>query len=609
MAPRTQQPPPARRPLKIYAFDPMLGRVPLNRITIDVANEPLRPGPAGSRIQVIDYDGARKCFYEPVDLDDRAILMQGGLDPSESDPRFHQQMVYAVTSKVLENFERALGRRISFGRRPLRVFPHAFQGQNAFFDPELRALLFGYFSADREAPGPNLPGQTVFTCLSHDIVAHEMTHALVHRLRPYFFERTNRDVLAFHEGFSDIVAIFQHFSFPEILRDHIQRTRGDLRHSDALIDLAAQFGYATGGGMALRRAVSSPDPRLYDTVTEPHDRGSLLVAAVFDAFFVTYQRRIADLIRIATGGTGKLPDGDLHPDLVNRIANEVARTAQSILTMCIRAFDYLPPVDITFGDYLRALVTADFELSPLDELGQRRAMIEAFRARGISLDGVSSLAEESLLYPSADPSLPKFSRELLGKLALKEYVYSRLQSAPAREAPDPNSDSAEAAEAAEDAEDTEEERGPDLGAELASDLRTFAGANMERLGFDPKGRPPSVQGFHPSFRVNAQGQLLVELVAQFIQRIKPEEEFEGINLFAGTTVVASADGTIRYVIAKPFAETLGAPFGDEALSRKERQRSLVEACEDAFLPLKEPGFERLRVGHVRLARLHGRLLR
>jgi hypothetical protein len=607
MHPRTQQPPPARRPLKIYAFDPMLGRVPLNRITIDVANEPLKPGPSGSRIQVIDYDGATKCFYEPVDLDDRAILMQGGLDPSESDPRFHQQMVYAVTAKVLENFERALGRRISFGRRPLRVFPHAFQGQNAFFDPELHALLFGYFPADREAPGPNLPGQTVFTCLSHDIVAHEMTHALVHRLRPHFFERTNRDVLAFHEGFSDIVAIFQHFSFPEILRDHIQRTRGDLRQSDALIDLAAQFGYATGGGMALRQAVSKPDPRLYETVTEAHDRGSLLVAAVFDAFFVTYQRRIADLIRIATGGTGKLPDGDLHPDLVNRMASEVARTAQSILTMCIRAFDYLPPVDITFGDYLRALVTADFELSPMDELGQRRAMIEAFRARGISLDGVYSLAEESLLYPPADPTLPKFSSELLGKLALKEYVYSRIQPAQAREAPDPQAEDSKDAEGAEDAE--AEQTGADIGGGLAAHLRTFAGENMARLGFDPKGNRPSVQGFHPSFRVNAQGQLLVELVAQFIQRIEPEAAFGGINLLAGTTVVASADGTIRYVIAKPFAETLGPPFKDEALSRKERQRSLVEACEDGFLPREEPGFERLRIGEVRLARLHGRLLR
>ena len=37
--------PPVRRPLKIYAYDPMLGRLPLHRITLDVLNEPLDPGP------------------------------------------------------------------------------------------------------------------------------------------------------------------------------------------------------------------------------------------------------------------------------------------------------------------------------------------------------------------------------------------------------------------------------------------------------------------------------------------------------------------------------------------------------------------------------------
>ena len=61
------------------------------------------------------------------------------------------------------------------------------------------------------SPGQNIPSQTVFTCLSHDIIAHEMTHAIVHRLRPYFLEPSNVDVLAFHEAFSDIVALFQRF--------------------------------------------------------------------------------------------------------------------------------------------------------------------------------------------------------------------------------------------------------------------------------------------------------------------------------------------------------------------------------------------------------------
>jgi hypothetical protein len=585
MSRKTEQPAAARRPLKIYAFDPLLGRLPLNRITIDVKNEPLRRGPAGSRIVVVDYDGAKGCFYEPVDLDDPAILMQSGLEPSESDPRFHQQMVYAVAMRVLENFERALGRRMTFRGRVLRIFPHAFEGRNAFFDPHLNALLFGYFQADRDRPGLHLPGQPVFSCLSHDIVAHEMTHALVHRLREHFFDRTNHDVGAFHEGFSDIVAIFQHFSFPEILRDRIQRTRGDLRQRDAFVELAVEFGYTTGKGGALRTAIQEPDPRRYQTVLEPHERGSILVAAVFDAFFTTYQRRIADLVRIATGGTGVLPAGDLHPDLVKRIAGEATLTAQSILTMCIRSFEYLPPVDITFGDFLRALVTADFELSPVDEHGQRQAMIEAFRARGIYPDQVPSLSEELLLLPRAD--LPPLSNELIGHSALNEYIYGGVRR-PA----------------------SSETKGKDaIPTEVAKKLRDYAAANAAALGLDGS-RPRSlhVQGFHPAFRVNSYGSLVIELVAQFTQEAETgDADLGGMKARAGTTLIAGPDGVVRYIAAKPLPGAgVAAGFQRQAVDRAGRLRAFVADCDlaDPHLPWASARYLKSRIGRLNLASLH-----
>ena len=75
-------------------------------------------------------------------------------------------------------------------------------------------------------PGDNLPGQTVFTCLSHDIVAHETTHALLDGMHRHFTEPTNPDVPAFHEAFADIVALFQHFTYKDVLLDTIQRTGG-----------------------------------------------------------------------------------------------------------------------------------------------------------------------------------------------------------------------------------------------------------------------------------------------------------------------------------------------------------------------------------------------
>src|SRR5262245_53302445 len=112
---------PSTRPLKIYATDPTKGYDEALKISIAIENEELKPGPVGERLEVVDYDGYAKTFYDPINLDDSAILMQGGLDPSEADPRFHQQMVYAVASRTLSNFDRALGRRIDLAKGTRRT--------------------------------------------------------------------------------------------------------------------------------------------------------------------------------------------------------------------------------------------------------------------------------------------------------------------------------------------------------------------------------------------------------------------------------------------------------------------------------------------------------
>jgi hypothetical protein len=62
------------------------------------------------RIRVVDWDATTGRYYAPVNLDDPRILVRGGLDPDESDPRFHQQMVYAVAMTTIQHFQRALGR-------------------------------------------------------------------------------------------------------------------------------------------------------------------------------------------------------------------------------------------------------------------------------------------------------------------------------------------------------------------------------------------------------------------------------------------------------------------------------------------------------------------
>ena len=417
--------------MRIFSIDPSLARSietsHIQTTTIDIPwevspTDPQKdgpdPGPVGEYLDIIDYDPTINKFFKPVDLNDPYLLAENGLTPSDGNPQFHQQMVYAVAMRTIRNFEIALGRRALWSPRRwkdlagkyheeyvprLRIYPHALREPNAYYSPLKKALLFGYFRATPSDITQHLPGATVFTCLSHDVVAHETAHALLDGMHRRLTEPSNPDVLAFHEAFADIVALFQHFSLPAVVEYEIARTRGNLRSENMLANLAQEFGRAIGRNKALRSAIGQkPDPELLNTTTEPHRRGSLLVAAVFDAFLAIYQKRIADLLRIATQGSGILPQGALHPDLVSLLAREAEKSAQHVLTICIRALDYLPPVDVSFGDFLRALITADYDLVPDDKLSYRVAFMEAFRRRGIYPRHVRSLSDESLRWEGPD---------------------------------------------------------------------------------------------------------------------------------------------------------------------------------------------------------------
>ncbi|MBC8078439.1 MAG: hypothetical protein H7Y32_20345 [Chloroflexales bacterium] len=466
---------PLYRCLRGYAFDPILSldleTVFINEVVFKVRWEDLEPrdiadddsnhqgttdqerdwqrnpglGPVGEYLEVVDYDPASGAFYEPVDLNDPRLLGQNGLPPSEGNPQFHQQMAYAVAMTTIANFERALGRwalwapnRGKYGQEEnfvqrLRIYPHALRQANAYYDPKKVALLFGYFPARPVDPASTLPGGTVFTCLSHDIIAHETTHALLDGMYRRFIEPSNPDVLAFHEAFADIVALFQHFSFPEVLRHQIGRTRGDLSSQNLLGELAQEFGKASGRYGALRSVIGQinpqtkaweprkPEPAALEHVLEPHARGAILVAAVFDAFLKIYTNRVADLMRIASNGSGILAPGNLHPDLVNRLADEASKAASHVLQVCIRALDYCPPLDITFGEYLRAIVTADYDMVPDDDLHYRLAFVDAFRRHGIYPSGLRTYSEESLRWPAAQEAdevaqaLQDIGRDLLAE--------------------------------------------------------------------------------------------------------------------------------------------------------------------------------------------------
>ena len=555
---------PTERPLAVFAFDPSAGRYVGNHMTTSLRYEILKPGPIGDRFAVVDYDGGNKTFYKPVDLDDPKLLIKGGLPPTESDPRFHQQMVYAVANETLQRFEYALGRRIRWrgvrrsptasaiprgASRRLNLYPHAMYQSNAFYSPEARGILFGYFAAARTQQGRNLPGQTVFTCLSHDIIAHEVTHAIVDGIRQYFMEPTNIDVAAFHEAFADLAALFSHFAHKEALIETLQKTggrlfdfklkpdplfQGDPRGSviqaqlsadNPLIALAMQFGEASGKRGGLRSALGTrPNSDDIQKKTEAHDRGSILVAAVFDAYFTIYTRRTFDLFRIFRAGGGLITQSDLPTPLANRLATEASRTADEFFVICARALDYCPPVDITFGDFLRAVLTAHLDLHPDDPDGLRDALMEAFQLRGIYPDGATSFSEESLFWPKVERGkLPPVNGLVFG---------------------DPNGLTKE-----------EKDQNGDV-------LRAYARANAALLGFDPNAGPISAPSFHPMFHPSRDGSLFVNMVVELVQTVRVSFDGDGSGTFPlrnGATLLISQDPCqddvrpdprIRFVIMK-----------------------------------------------------------
>jgi hypothetical protein len=373
------------RQMHVLAQDPGVerdGRI----LTVPVAVpwEELDDGPVGHRVSVVDYDATTRTLYRPAKVadgdfpaprSDRAIL---------EDPGFHALNAYALVMRTLGRFEYALGRRVSWGfpSHQLKLVPHAFEEANAFYSREAEALLFGYY---RGANGLR------FMCLSHDIVVHETTHALLDGLRGRFMKPSSPDQAAFHEAFADIVALLSVFSHGEVLdrligpnaEDGLIAKRAvemEPLMDSLLLGLADELGSEAGLERfnALRRSVRiDPDPDILGPDSfefrEPHRRGEVLVAAVMRAFVRAWTMRLDDLGTVR----GRFVD-------LGRVAEEGAAIADVLLTMAIRALDYTPPVHLTFADYLSALITADTEVRSSDRpFGLRERLLESFADYGI----------------------------------------------------------------------------------------------------------------------------------------------------------------------------------------------------------------------------------
>lgn len=520
--------------MTVVAQDPTVlsGKGRILTAQVRVPAQRLEPGPAAARFQTIDYDAstgrlADAAVLTEVDDQGKAVYQDRFRKMSNKqileDEAFHAQNVYAIAARTLAAFEAALGRRLPWGfdGHQLYLVPHAFAEANAYYSDDDRALLFGYFEAK---------GERVLSCLSHDVVAHETAHAVLHGLRERFLKPSLPDQAAFHEAMADIVALLSVFSIKEVVDlalgapDASGRIDAAVVSPAALADslplvLAEQMGGAleeTRGG--LRRSAGMRPPADWQELRaweEPHRRGEVLVAAVLDTLLAIWVERLEALIR----------DGRLDRD---RAGEEGAKSAAHLLGMSIRALDYLPPVDFSFEDFLGAVLLADVELAPDDPHGYRQRLRGSFERLGINLP-----AEDRIVDLASVAAAPRYHG--LNFSAMRTDV---------------------------------------------DEVFRFMWENAAWLGVDPR-YYTHVESVRPSVRVGPDGLVISEAVAEYIQMLElraaefvelarhwadaagddatielhplltPETE---LQLFGGGTLVFDQFGRAKYHIRKPLAD-------------------------------------------------------
>jgi len=251
----------------------------------------------------------------------------------------------------------------------------------------------------------------------------------------------------------------------------------------------------------------------------------------------------------------------LSADLQAALAEKASKLASQFLTMCIRAIDYCPPIDITFGDFLRAVITADKDLVPDDVWAYREAWIDAFRRHHIFPTRVEDLSEDSLLWPPLKKEHPEIWNEAIEGLAFRELKFSGDPAWPA------------------DAEELKRQArvlGEIVTREKWMPVFGLAKNGDSKLEGDEV-MLPKIQSIRSSRRVGPSGQIVFDIVAEVTQKRKAQFKAtqETCTFYGGSTLIIDPDGRIRYVIAKRITD---------GVRRDEQQRFLDSAAGMRFKP-------------------------
>jgi hypothetical protein len=388
----------------VYVQDPAVARanpeLDPDKNKIKINWEPgLAEGPTSARLAVLDYDGDTKRLEPPVQWNEAQwcfvdLKGQPLTSAQIATSQFHQVNVWAIVQRVLDFYEdtNTLGRPVpwAFSGNRLIIVPHAGDGQNACYDPVSKSLQFYYFDDGNSR---------VYTCLSHDIVAHETGHAVLDGIRPYFLDGYALQTAAFHEFVADLTAILSALRNNDVRRVFADFLEHGQPGADFLANLADQFGQAVMNRPYLRTA---RNPYTMDDVQPENDAhfcSQVLTGMVFDI--------LLGLLHSYRWERGRKP----YPAAWD--------ATQRITRLALQPLDYLPPVDVTFGDYARALLQRDYLLNPDDPYKYRSLIREVCNKRKIPVPQEDQPPEA----PNDLPS-PSVNDLLASRVAAYNYLHA-----------------------------------------------------------------------------------------------------------------------------------------------------------------------------------------
>ena len=306
-------------------------------------------GPVSRRVAVLDFDpktGALEPGVSYVLPKKGNVLGHYALpDPLDlNSPAFGQVSVFATVSKTIQMFEHkdVLGRQIrwAFDAPQLLVVPRAGRDENAYYERDSHSLQFFFFPSHQDE------NELVYTCLARDIVAHETGHAILDGIAPHLWLAITPQSRALHEAIGDLTALLVSIDSRTLRETVLEQTGGSIENSTHFSAVAEQFGMARGTGAL--RDLNQKDLILNDEIRgDEHDLCQVLTAALYSVLILMHE----DRKKWEVTATGK--------DDYKVSGRALVNAARQFRRMTMRALDYLPPGEISFADYGRAIIAPD----------------------------------------------------------------------------------------------------------------------------------------------------------------------------------------------------------------------------------------------------------